>query len=190
MTMKTIDKALLCAALLAVSAAGFAADTPAPAKTAAKATAAVKATAAKTAVPASAGATVAAGAKVCKLEIAGNDLMQYDKKELRVAGDCAQVELTLKHTGKLPAAAMGHNWVLVRDADAMGVANDGLAAGIKNNHVKPGDKRVIASTPVVGGGQSATIRFPTTLLKKGEGYTFECTFPGHNALMKGKLIFG
>lgn len=34
-------------------------------------------------------------------------MMQYDKKELTVAGDCAEVELTLKHTGKLPAAAMG-----------------------------------------------------------------------------------
>ena len=35
--------------------------------------------------------------KVCKLEITGNDLMQYDKKELTVAKDCGSVEVTLKH---------------------------------------------------------------------------------------------
>ena len=47
--------------------------------------------------------------KVCKLEISGNDAMQYDKKELDVAADCTLVSnVTLTHTGKLPAAAMGH----------------------------------------------------------------------------------
>lgn len=132
---------------------------------------------------------LAAGDKVCQLEIAGNDLMQYDKKELTVAGDCAEVELTLRHTGKLPGSAMGHNWVLIKDADAAGVATDGLAAGTKNDYVKPNDVRVIAHTAVVGGGQSVTIKFPTALLKKGEGYTYECTFPGHNTLMHGKLVF-
>ena len=55
--------------------------------------------------------------KVCKLEIAGTDAMQFDKKELAVAGDCTQVELTLKHSGKLPAQAMGHNWVLTKTSD-------------------------------------------------------------------------
>ena len=47
--------------------------------------------------------------KVCKLEITGTDAMQFDKKELSVAGDCTQVEVTLHHSGKLPAQAMGHN---------------------------------------------------------------------------------
>ena len=45
--------------------------------------------------------------KVCKLQITGNDLMQYDKKELKVAGDCTSFEVTMKHIGKLPAASMG-----------------------------------------------------------------------------------
>ena len=69
----------------------------------------------------------AAADKVCKYEITGNDLMQFDKKELVVAPDCTQVELTLKHTGKLPAQAMGHNWVLTKTADVAPVANEGLA---------------------------------------------------------------
>jgi len=135
-------------------------------------------------------APASAADKVCKLEITGNDLMQYDKKELKADGDCTTIELTLKHIGKLPAASMGHNWVLSKSADAMAVGNDGLSAGLPANYVKPGDKRVIAHTKVVGGGESDTIKIPASALKKGEDYSYECTFPGHSALMKGKFTFG
>jgi len=132
----------------------------------------------------------AAADKVCQLAIAGNDLMQYDKKELAVAADCTQIEVTLTHTGKLPAAAMGHDWVLVKTEDLNAVANAGAAAGLANNYLPPGDKRVIAATKVIGGGQSTSVTFPAALLKKGQAYTFFCSFPGHNALMKGTLTFG
>lgn len=128
--------------------------------------------------------------KVCKLEIAGTDLMQYDKKELKVAKDCTSIEVTLKHTGKLPAASMGHNWTLVKTADVAGVANDGLAAGLAANYIKPGDARVIAHTKTVGGGESASVTFPMSKLKAGESYSYICTFPGHSALMKGTLTIG
>jgi len=128
--------------------------------------------------------------KVCKLEITGNDLMQYDKKEMKVAKDCGTVEVTLKHIGKLPAASMGHNWTLTKAADAAAVANDGLSAGLAANYLKAGDARVIAHTKVVGGGQSDTVSFPMSKLKAGEQYSYICTFPGHSALMKGTLIIG
>jgi len=132
----------------------------------------------------------AAADKVCKLEISGNDLMQFDKKELKADADCTTIEVTLHHSGKLPAASMGHNWVLTNTADVNGVSNDGLGAGLAAQYVKPDDKRVIAHTKVVGGGQSDTVKFPASALKKGGDYTFICTFPGHSALMKGKFIFG
>jgi azurin len=128
--------------------------------------------------------------KVCKIDIASTDQMTFDKKEIVVAADCTEVEVTLKHTGKLPAAAMGHNWVLSKTADAQPVANDGLAAGIANDHIKKGDARVIAHTKIIGGGQSTTVKFPASLLKRGEAYTFFCSFPGHIVLMKGTLKFG
>ena len=128
--------------------------------------------------------------KVCKLEISGTDQMQYDKKELAVAADCTQVELTLHHAGKLPAQAMGHNWVLTKTADMAGVASDGATVGVDKDHIKPGDARVIAHTKIVGGGESTTITFPTSALKKGEAYSFFCSFPGHWAIMKGAFKFG
>jgi azurin len=133
---------------------------------------------------------VAAADDACKLEIAGNDQMQYDKKDLAVPATCKQVTLTLKHTGQLPAAAMGHDWVLVNTPDLTAVANAGMGAGLASNYVAPGDKRVLASTKVVGGGQSDTITFSTASLKAGGDYSFLCTFPGHNALMRGKFKFG
>src|SRR5215212_9445740 len=107
----------------------------------------------------------------CKVEIAGTDQMQFDKKEISVPATCKEVEVTLKHTGKLPAQAMGHNWVLAKTADMQGVANDGLGAGFANDHIKKGDARVIAHTKIVGGGQTTSVKFPTASLKKGEAYS-------------------
>jgi azurin len=128
--------------------------------------------------------------KVCKVDIGSTDQMTFDKKELSVAADCTSVELTLKHTGKMPAAAMGHNWVLTKTAEAQAVANDGLSAGLANDHIKKGDTRVIAYTKIIGGGQTTSVTFPTSALKKGEAYTYFCSFPGHIALMKGTFKFG
>ena len=133
---------------------------------------------------------LAAHADPCKVEISGNDLMQYDKQELAVPATCTQITLTLHHSGKQPRDAMGHNWVLVNAADYNAVANAGLSAGLANNYVAPGDKRVIAHTRVVGGGESASVTFPATRLKKGGDYKYLCTFPGHNALMHGTFKFG
>jgi azurin len=126
----------------------------------------------------------------CKLEISGNDLMQYDKTELSAPATCKEITLTLHHTGKLPKEAMGHNWVLVKAPDLVDVANAGLSAGLPNNYVPPGDKRVLAHTKVVGGGETTSVMFPTSILKKGGAYAYLCTFPGHNALMHGTFKFG
>jgi len=128
-------------------------------------------------------------AKTCDLAIEGNDAMQYSKKELTVAGDCTEVKLTLKHSGKLPKTAMGHNWVLTLEADKAAVVSDGMKAGLNENYLKKDDKRVIAATKLVGGGESTEVTFKTAALKKGGAYTYVCTFPGHSALMSGKLIF-
>ena len=138
--------------------------------------------------PVAAPASAASGVNACKLEISGTDAMQFDKKELRVSASCKTVTLTLKHSGKLPVVAMGHNWVLATSADMQPLVNAGMAAGIKNNHVPPGDKRVIAFTKVIGGGESASVTFPGAALKKGGDYTFFCSFPGHFGLMRGKFV--
>ena len=132
----------------------------------------------------------AAADDACKLEITGNDSMQYDKKELDVPATCKQVTVTIHHAGQLPAAAMGHNWVLVNTPDLAAVANAGMGAGLASDYVASGDKRVIAHTKIVAGGQSASVTFSTAILKAGGDYSYLCTFPGHNAIMRGKFKFG
>lgn len=122
---------------------------------------------------------------VCQLEISGNDALQFDKQQLQAGGGCKEVTVTLRHVGKLPATAMGHNWVLARPADADAVATDGISAGVGNGYLKPKDPRVIASTTIVGGGESVSVTFSTASLKKGESYTYMCTFPGHSMIMRG-----
>lgn len=129
-------------------------------------------------------------AKTCAVTIAGNDQMQFDKTSIPIAADCTEVELTLKHTGKLPVTAMGHNWVLTKTADFQPVATAGTSAGPANAYVPKGDARVITATKLIGGGESTSIKFPTSKLTKGGDYTFFCSFPGHWSLMKGKLVFG
>lgn len=129
-------------------------------------------------------------ARTCAVLIEGNDQMKFDLSEIAVAADCTEVQLTLKHTGKLAANVMGHNWVLTRTGDFQAVANDGMRATLADAYVKKGDTRVLAHTKVIGGGESTTIRFPTRGLAKDEDYTFFCSFPGHGAMMKGKLVFG
>lgn len=131
-----------------------------------------------------------AAAKTCTVEIGSNDQMQFDKQTIAIAADCTEVELKLKHNGKLPAAAMGHNWVLTTTADFQPVATAGAPAGAANNFVPKDDARVIAFTKLIGGGESTSVKFPTSKLKKGGDYTFFCSFPGHWSLMKGKLTFG
>jgi len=128
--------------------------------------------------------------KVCKVDIAGTDQMSFDKKEISVAADCTEVEVTLKHTGKLAANMMGHNWVLSKTADVGGIASAGMGAGLPNNYLQKGDARVIAHTKIVGGGQSDTVKFPMSALKKGEAYTYFCSFPGHSTMMKGTFKIG
>ena len=134
-------------------------------------------------------ANVALADKACTLNIEGNDLIKFNVTELKVGADCTEVEVVLKHVGKLPKEAMGHNWVLVKTADMQAVANAGVSAGLDKDYLPPGDKRIIAHTKIVGGGQSTSVKFKTSQLTKGGDYTFFCSFPGHSGLMKGKLIY-
>ncbi len=127
--------------------------------------------------------TVQAQDKV-EITIESNDRMQFDLSEIKVeAGQT--VVLTLKHVGKLPKAAMGHNWVLLKqgvDIQTFGAAAS-KAAG--NEYIPEGTDDVIVHTKLIGGGQETTIEF--TAPEAGT-YDYICSFPGHYAMMKGQLI--
>ena len=122
-----------------------------------------------------------------KLEITGNDQMQYDKKELTVT-EGQKVTLTLKHIGKLPKAAMGHNIVILKTGTEIAPFAMKCAPAAATDYIPQDEetkKLMIAHTDMVGGGESSTITF--TAPAAGE-YPYICSFPGHFGLMTGKLI--
>lgn len=123
----------------------------------------------------------------CAQTIEGNDQMQFNLSSMEVPASCKTVKITLKHTGKLPINAMGHNWVLVKTADVNAVGMAGMSAGIDNDHVPPNDARVLAATKLIGGGEETSVEFDVSKLDPKEKYTYICTFPGHFSLMKGEF---
>ena len=135
-------------------------------------------------------ASAVAYADPCKVAIESNDMMQFNVRELAVPANCAEVEVTLRHAGKLGATVMGHDWVLAKESDVSGLVNAGLAAGASRGYLPQGDARIIAATKVVGGGETTTVKFSTAALAPGARYAFFCTSPGHSSIMKGKFLFG
>ena len=130
-----------------------------------------------------------AAANVCPLTINATDQMRFEQQTLQVDGQCTEVEVTLHNSGKLPANIMGHDWVLTKSADVAAVANAGMGAGLANNYQKPGDKRIVAATAIIGGGESITVRISTAQLEPGASYSYFCSAPGHFSIMKGRFVY-
>ena len=82
---------------------------------------------------------------------------------------------------------MGHNWVLAQTSDVPEIVNAGITAGLANDYLPENDARVIASTPILGGGENASVTFETGSLNADSSYTFFCSFPGHSAMMRGSV---
>ncbi len=122
-----------------------------------------------------------------EVELNAEDTMKFDKNEIRVhAGQ--QVRLTLNHVGKLPKSSMGHNFVLLsQGTDVNAFATKAVQEGKAPDFEVPESmlSEVIAHTKTIGGGESVTIEF--TAPAAGT-YDYICSFPGHAAMMNGKLI--
>ncbi|MEJ1095549.1 MULTISPECIES: azurin [unclassified Pseudoxanthomonas] len=133
-------------------------------------------------------AFAAQAAPNCVVKLKGNDAMQFDLKTATVSASCPKITIELAHTGKLAAQVMGHNVVVSQTADMNAINTAGMKAGLAAGYVAKGDAKVIAATPVIGGGASTSTTFAGSKLKAGGDYTFFCSFPGHAGLMKGKLV--
>lgn len=123
--------------------------------------------------------------KQTELVLESTDAMQFTKKELKVkAGQT--VKLTLKHTGKLAKTAMGHNFVLLAPGTDVAAFGQKAAQARDTEYIPASEKsKILAHTKLIGGGESASVEFKAP--KKGT-YIYICSFPGHYALMQGKLI--
>ncbi|RXK55180.1 azurin [Oleiharenicola lentus] len=136
------------------------------------------------AAAASAAAPAPDGVKA--VSITADDSMKFSVTEIRaVAGE--KVRVTFKNVGRMPKQAMGHNWILLvpmADNEVLALAQ---AAAARAPEYQPADAtKVLAHTKLLGPNESDTVEF-TAPATPGD-YPFVCTFPGHAALMKGKLI--
>ncbi len=159
-----------------------ASDTPAPAPAAP-----TEATPAPTDAPATSGAAGDKPATVanCATTIEGNDAMQFNVNAITVPASCSTFTINLKHVGKLPVAAMGHNVVISTATDMPAIARDGMT--VSPEHIKAGDTRVIAASKMIGGGESTSVSFDVSKIKSGGPFKFFCSFPGHLTLMQGNI---
>ena len=118
------------------------------------------------------------------VEITANDEMKFSTTEIRVkAGE--EVTLTLKNAGTMPKESMGHNFLLLGGGtDVEGFATKAMVA--KETDYIPADMKssILAHTKLLGPGESDTITFTVP----AGTYDFICSFPGHYAQMRGKLI--
>lgn len=119
-----------------------------------------------------------------KVTVESSDQMKYNVSEIKVKSG-QTITLTLKHVGKMPIQAMGHNLVILQKGTNVAEFARNASTAKASGYVPTDSKSVIAATKLIGGGQSSTITF--TAPAKGT-YDFICTFPGHFSMMKGKLI--
>ena len=122
---------------------------------------------------------------VVTINLTGSDAMQYNAATIEIKTG-RTVKLNFKHVGKMPADMMGHNFVLLTaGTDPAAFAAAGVTAKDTDFIAVAMNDKVIAKTKMIGGGESDSIEFAAPAA--GE-YDFLCTFPGHSAIMKGKLI--
>ncbi|MDO5640490.1 MAG: azurin [Neisseria sp.] len=185
--------ALISAAALSLAACSQepaqqpAADT-APAAASAEASAAETAPAASEAAPAASEAAPAAVADAaCSTVVESDDAMKFNVSDINISKACPQFTITLKHVGKMPKAAMGHNIVITKTEDVDAVDKEGAAEGVDKDFVKADDPRVIAATKLIGGGEETSITIDTSKFAAGNKYEFFCSFPGHIAMMRGNV---
>ncbi len=119
------------------------------------------------------------------IKLDGMDDMKYDKTLFKVkAGQ--KITLDFKNIGKLPAASMSHNVVILRQGTDVQAFGEAAIPAAATEHIPASMKDdVIAHTKLLGPGESDQITF--TLPDAGV-YDFICTFPGHFGTMRGKIV--
>lgn len=121
------------------------------------------------------------------IEITGNDKMKFDVEEINVSpGE----EITIKLTtdSKLPAKAMSHNVVVLKEGVNANEFSKASATHADNDYIDPAKEGdVIAHTDMAAGGETVEVTFKAP--DKAGNYDYVCTFPGHFVSgMKGVLV--
>ena len=123
----------------------------------------------------------------CEIKIEGSDMMKYDVAEITLDSSCDQTKISLKHAGKLPINAMGHNVVIVEEKNLSKITQQiDFSLGVEKGYL-PESEDIIFISAMVGGGETTELEMDMSKLDKTKSYVFFCSFPGHWALMRGKI---
>jgi azurin len=119
------------------------------------------------------------------IEITAGDDMKFSTATI-TAKPGETIRLVLKNVGKMPKAAMGHNFVLLKaavKADAFATAAMGAST---TEYIPAANKAdILAHTAMTGPNDTVEVTFKAPA---AGSYTFLCSFPGHFAAgMTGKL---
>jgi azurin len=127
----------------------------------------------------------ARGADEKKVQIQAGDTMKFDVTSIEAAPG-QKVTVTLTNAGHLPAAAMAHNFVLLKAGTDVAAFAGAAMTHQAEGYMAPEDAdKVIAATKMLGPGETDTVSF--TAPAAGT-YDYICTFPGHAmAGMRGVL---
>ena len=123
----------------------------------------------------------------CEIKIEGSDMMKYDVAEITLDTSFDQTNISLKHAGKLPINAMGHNIVIVEEINLSKITQQiNFSLGVEKGYL-PESEDIIFISAMVGGGDTTELEMDMSKLDKTKSYVFFCSFPGHWALMRGKI---
>ncbi len=130
------------------------------------------------------GSAVAQTAKI--VEMKGTDQMRFSVENIE-ATPGQKITVKLTNESKFPAAAMSHNFVLLKNSADAKAVDEASVTHRENEYIAPEMKdKIIAHTGLASGGQTVQVTFNAP--KKPGKYIYICTFPGHfNAGMKGTL---
>ena len=113
------------------------------------------------------------------VQITADDKMKYSLTAFEVKPG-QQVSVTLTNIGTSPKASMGHNFIVLKQNTNVPKFLDEGSMHAAQNYIAPEfAKDVIASTKLLGPGESDTVTF-TAPFVPGD-YVFICAFPGHYA---------
>ena len=123
----------------------------------------------------------------CEIKIEGSDMMKYDVAEITLDTSCDQTKISLKHAGKLPINVMGHNVVIVEEKNLSKITQQiNFSLGVEKGYL-PESEDIIFISAMVGGGETTEMEIDMSKFDKTKSYVFFCSFPGHWALMRGKI---
>ena len=133
-----------------------------------------------------AGCTPAPETPPKRVEISADDTMKYSVASFDVTPG-QKVTITLTNKGTTLKTAGGHDLVVLQKNTNMNKFLEAASLEASHDYVSPGSqKNVLASTKLLGPGESDTITFTAPYVPAD--YDFVCSFPGHAAQgMKGVM---